>query len=265
MILGLFGLTAICSQKHQLGQYAVIESILKATLLLVTTVLMSVVHAGPVSSQGTWETTLLARDLDGNGTTDAFYDTALNITWLKDANANGAMNWSEANSWANDLVVSGFSGWRLPNMAPGTTACIFSYQDTNCGYNVQTASSEMAHLWYDALGNKSLFDTIGNIDHTGCCLTNTGDFQNMQDFIYWFGTTNPNNANSAFRFGINHGYQELQDTNHQLFALAVHLGDIGTPMPEPDSMMLALAALASLGVVRRKWTLRFRQSLEQPI
>jgi hypothetical protein len=43
-----------------------------------------------VPGQGTWQTTLQARDLDGDGQIDAFYDTVLNITWLRDANANRA-------------------------------------------------------------------------------------------------------------------------------------------------------------------------------
>lgn len=43
------------------------------------------VHAIPVSGQGTWETTLQGRDLDGNAATfEAYYDTVLDITWLAD-------------------------------------------------------------------------------------------------------------------------------------------------------------------------------------
>ncbi|OIP66619.1 MAG: hypothetical protein COT35_01095 [Nitrospirae bacterium CG08_land_8_20_14_0_20_52_24] len=44
----------------------------------------------------------------------AVYDTDLNITWLANANANGFMDWSQANAWASGLTVGGFSGWRLP-------------------------------------------------------------------------------------------------------------------------------------------------------
>jgi hypothetical protein len=32
------------------------------------------------------------RDLDHNGVTDAYYDTDLNITWLRNANVNGLMH-----------------------------------------------------------------------------------------------------------------------------------------------------------------------------
>ena len=49
--------------------------------------LVTSVHAIGVTGQGTWETTLQARDLDGNlSTAEAYYDTDLDITWLADAN-----------------------------------------------------------------------------------------------------------------------------------------------------------------------------------
>ena len=38
------------------------------------------VTAGPVPGQGTWETTLQARDLDKDGYADAFYDISSNLT-----------------------------------------------------------------------------------------------------------------------------------------------------------------------------------------
>ncbi len=49
-------------------------------------------QAAPVPGQGTWETTLQARDLDGNpSTTEAWYDTALNLLWLDVLTTQ--MNW----------------------------------------------------------------------------------------------------------------------------------------------------------------------------
>jgi len=49
------------------------------------------------------------------------YDTVLNVTWLQDANyaktsgydADGRMNWTQANTWANSLEYGGYSDWRL--------------------------------------------------------------------------------------------------------------------------------------------------------
>jgi len=38
-------------------------------------------HAAPVSGQGTWETTLQARDFDGDtNTIEGWYDTVLGVT-----------------------------------------------------------------------------------------------------------------------------------------------------------------------------------------
>ena len=73
--------------------------------------------AAPVSGQGTWESTLQARDVNGDGVTDAYFDTALNITWLANWNANGPMTWADANAWAAGLDVHGVTGWRLPSTA----------------------------------------------------------------------------------------------------------------------------------------------------
>lgn len=65
----------------------------------------------------------------GNG---LLYDTVLNITWLQDASfaqtsgydADGLMLWSDAKTWADNLVYHDnsrnvvYSGWRLPGTSP---------------------------------------------------------------------------------------------------------------------------------------------------
>jgi hypothetical protein len=137
-------------------------------------------HAVADSGQGTWDTTLQARDLDGNSSTiEAYYDTNLNITWLADANYTGtAMDWTTTNSWAAGLY--GNTGWRLPTLTDtGTSGCDFAYTGTDCGYNVDTANSEMAHMFYITLGNKALYDASGVSPQNGSGLTNTGPFSNL--------------------------------------------------------------------------------------
>lgn len=42
--------------------------------------------AGPVAGQGAWETTLHARDVESNGSVDAYYDSTLNVSWMAHAN-----------------------------------------------------------------------------------------------------------------------------------------------------------------------------------
>ena len=40
-----------------------------------------------VPGRGTWETTLFARDINGDGVVDAYYDAVNNNTWLANAKA----------------------------------------------------------------------------------------------------------------------------------------------------------------------------------
>jgi hypothetical protein len=69
------------------------------------------IHAAPISGQGTWESTLQARDLDGNmSTVEAYFDTALGITWLANANL--------AKTYFPSRTTPGIS---LPSTAPSST------------------------------------------------------------------------------------------------------------------------------------------------
>jgi hypothetical protein len=238
---------------------------LTATVLLLCS---TAAQAAPASGQGTWETTLQARDLDGDGVTDAFYDTELNVTWLRDANANGRMTWDAAKTWASNLVVGGNSGWRLPTLVDtGLPGCNFAYTGTDCGYNVQTKSgstvySEMAHLYYTTLGNKAYCtpgDPACSVAQPGWGLSNTGNFQNLLSSGYVSGTGYAAAAPGGFNFGpsfdsnfgANSGFQGPAAPSTQLYALAVRPGDVTAAIPEPESYALALAGLTALVVVRR--------------
>ena len=155
-------------QSHLLGA-------LTACLLLLN-LFSTAAHAAPVSGQGTWETTLQARDFDANpATIEGYYDTVLGVTWLADANANGTMTWDAANAWAAGLDFgAGIDNWRLPTMIDnGNDGCNYSTTGgTDCGYNVQTTTdsppypaatvySEMASLFYDTLGNLAYYTPGG--------------------------------------------------------------------------------------------------------
>jgi PEP-CTERM motif len=220
-------------------------------------------QAAPISGQGTWETTLRARDLDGDGVTDAFYDTELNVTWLRDANANGRMNWNAAKTWASNLVVGGYSGWRLPTIVDtGAPGCSFSHAGgTDCGYNVQTKSgsvvySELAHLYYRTLGNKSYCapgDSYCDVGQPGWGLTNTGNFQNLLSYAYWSGTEYAPYI-GAWYFSTYNGFQDGGGQSTDYSAVAVRPGDVTAAIPEPGTYALMLSGLTALAVVQRRRT-----------
>ncbi len=184
----------------------------------------------------------------------AYYDNTLNITWLADANANGAMTWDAANTWANNLDVNGVTGWRLPTMVDtGAPDCDVSRGGTDCGYNVQTGSaattvySEMASLFYDTLGNLGYYDTSSNAGsqpYSG--LANTGPFSNLQPNIYWSGLEYANYTSyDAWYFNFKLGYQTDDKKSYSYYALAVHPGDVSA-VPVPAAVWLFGSGLMGL-------------------
>lgn len=233
-------------------------SALTATFLLLN-LLSNSAYAVAVSGQGTWESTLHGRDLDGDRTTfEAYYDTSLDITWLADANyvktsgrhSNGRNIWFHQNNWANNLDVHGVKGWRLPTIIDtGNIGCDYSdLGGTDCGYNVDTGTSEMAHLWFETLGNLAYNDTSGNSNQPGWGLTNTGPFENLQDGVYWSGTEYaPNPVNEAWAFNAIYGYQGYTVKSATYYAWAVRSGDVGhVPIPVPAAVMLFSSGLIGL-------------------
>lgn len=229
-------------------------------------------HAVPVSGQGTWESTLEGRDLDGNTATyEAYYDKTLDITWLADANAFGStMNWADANAWAAGLDVNGITGWRLPTNTPangssynttlstdGTTdraTATTTTDGTDGGWRDGSgnAISEMGHMYYVTLGN------LGNCDPTlpwctgqsGSGLTNTADFLNIQPSSYWSGSELGSGAAWGFYFHL--GFQEAFAKSDNRFVWAVRPGDVSA-VPVPAAVWLfGSGLLGLLGLARRK-------------
>lgn len=76
------------------------------------------------------------------------YSSDLDVTWLQDANfamtsgydSDGLMTWTQAYTWAQNLVYGGYNDWRLPTFDPA--------------YNRETSAvqSEMAYLRFVELG-----------------------------------------------------------------------------------------------------------------
>lgn len=205
------------------------------------------------------------------------YDTDLNVTWLADANyaktsgydADGLMTWGQATTWAANLSYYDIvrdvthTGWRLPTTTDiGATGCNWAYSGTDCGYNVDPASSEMAHLFMTELGNKSVIDTAGvpvNYENYNQ-LFNRGPFSNLQSDFYWSGTEDASYPNQAWVFHTSHNYQGIAGYNPwydpscgffgmcvtYYYALAVHPGDVAA-VPEAQAYALMLAGLGLIG------------------
>lgn len=244
----------------------------------------ALVQAGPVIGQGTWQTTLQPRDLDGDGTTDAFYDTVLNLSWLADANAlagtaydgfftpdDGRTEWTLARDWAANLRLGGVVGWRLPGLIDtNDPGCNIDLGDnSDCGYRVLTRSadggtvySEFAHLYYATLGNLGYCApddlACARAPQPGWGPANTGGFRNLAEAVYWTGVPYaplPDFFSWVFYTGLGLQTYDFQFAEWQ--ALAVHDGDVGTlaRVPEPGAVALVLTALGALvaaGASRRR-------------
>jgi len=220
--------------------------------------------AAPVYGQGTWESTLQARDINGDSIVDAYYDTVQDITWLADVSYGGsAMTWSAANAWAAALDVHGITGWRLPSITDlGSPGCNYAYSGTDCGYNLNTASGELAHLYYETLDNTPFCSATGTCPQPGYGVNlNTANFYTSRPFTsqvyslaFWSGTENAQYGNQAWYFSFNAGSNGSQLKTQAFDAWAVHSGDVGaSTVPVPAAAWLFGSGLLGLiGVARRK-------------
>ncbi len=209
------------------------------------------VPAAPVVGQGTWESTLQGRDLDGDlSTAEAYYDTVLDITWLANADLAGAdLTWANANDPATLSVpnVYGLTDWRLPLTRP-LDGIIADAAHSNLGTedrghnvsapgtpNAGSTASEMAHLYYNTLGNLSPCHPLDSVNSScitqdGSGLTNTGPFTSLQAGFYWSASEFTPNTASAWAFDFNSGNQGRGPKTTAYAAWAVHDGPVGMPV-----------------------------------
>lgn len=180
------------------------------------------------------------------------YDNHSQLIWLD--YTNGSDNWTNQNSWTFGLNTAGVltynlnagvsmnwsSDWRLPTVTDtGSVGCNFSYSGTDCGYNVDTSTGEMAHMWHDELGNVSYYDTSGSGPQSGWSgITNAGDFQNLQQGGYWSGTEFTDGSNNAWVFNPNWGYQGDFPKGNNTYAIAIRSGVVVVPEPVSSTIFI---------------------------
>jgi hypothetical protein len=186
-------------------------------------------QAAAISGQGDWEITLQPRYFTSNHSNgpDAYYDAALNVTWLGNTvypfsdPGSAGMRWSTAQQWTTTLNVAGVTGWRLPS----------------------ASANEFASLYALRLGNNAAKIQGGQM------ALNTGPFKNLLTVDnYWMNESTPpqDGFQSAWQFDFSSGQQHLGLTSMDGAAWFVHTGDVflANSVPEPSTAYLVLVGLA---------------------
>ena len=136
---------------------------------------------------------------------------------------------------------------RLPTVT-GVSRCKMLYNGTDCGWNVNTDHSELAHLFHVELGNKAYYNTAAVGPQDGWGLRNVGPFTNLFPNTYW-----STSDIGRMYFSFSTGYQNIDNQGFYFYALAVSDGDIGiAAIPEPSTYAMMLAGLGLVGFMAQR-------------
>jgi hypothetical protein len=168
-------------------------------------------------------------------------------------------------SYLNSTSYGGTQQWRLPAMLQ-SGACNFTYDGTNCGYNVNPATSELARVYYTELGRIAKFDADA-FPNEGYGIFKDGGYEtppspvlplpftNVQSDAYWLGLTYSLNDAQAWSFATSDGNQGFESKAGQRFVWAVAPGNVQittSPVPLPAPVWLIGSGLACLAFRLRR-------------
>jgi len=188
----------------------------------------------------------------------AIYDDVADLTWLTDANyaytsgysaanlnaigndtnavnADGAMGWDAATTWATNLNIDGVTGWRLPTSDGACT-------------NYSCTGSEMGNLFHNVLGG-SLSVAISASHNSNYDLF-TNIVSGPGTSLHWSSTEL--DLNTAWFYDVLYGSQLSNNKIGVIYAWAVQSGNVSA-VPVPAAIWLFGSGLIGLvGVSRRK-------------
>jgi hypothetical protein len=234
------------------------------TAALAWTCAAGTANALPISGQGTWESTLQARDINSDGVTDAFYDTSLNITWLADSNyaktlglddlarsdKQGRLSY-DSGQWVSTIDIHGVTGWRMAgSQTQNDPSCAGKIKPGfGCSFQADPNLSELGHLYYETLGNS--YGPGG--------LTNTGLFTNLEPsnagYTYHMTSYNGTYGTGMQTFAFDLGATNINKEQYFFLYWAVRDGDVPAVVshaPEPETWAMMLMGLAGVGAWARR-------------
>jgi hypothetical protein len=165
----------------------------------------------------------------GNG---MIYDSTQNITWLQDANyaktsgydSDGAMNWSQAKTWSDNLVYGGFSDWRLPSAhvrIGGTDLVTMANNEIIGELGYMFVANNISYYSYSGSFCSSMSqDDCSPYSYSGCS-NSFFDCSSLSNSMFWYKEDD---------ISANHPIAQLFGP----LAFAVNLsGGIPNPLPVP--------------------------------
>jgi hypothetical protein len=180
----------------------------------------------------------------------------------------GVVSWFGAKAFTNYLNSINYADrneWRLPNATDtGVAGPQYGFNGTDYGYNVNTASGELARLYYDELDKKARYNTsyadpqpnfgiLGTStfsDTTG----SAGPFTDVHTSEYWYGTEYVLDPGYPWIFSAADGgqYVPLISKANKAYAWAVSPGQVSA-VPVPGAVWLFGSGLIGLlGFKRRR-------------